>query len=186
MGVKPRSTPNRGAVVALAAGLALAGCGSETGKGVPASQAPAATTSGSTSPNPGSSLSTPVSDSVGSLDELFEAVDERLDCPGPSDGFFGEDHYFMVGGGAQLVGRLCGETMVMAWSDDPSMIQGARELLSSSVAPVPVVGTAEWFVADMTEAREGGTGVPKHQAASKDLGRIAADLGAVGSNRVIP
>ncbi|WP_147301173.1 hypothetical protein [Citricoccus muralis] len=115
---------------------------------------------------------------MGSLDELFEAVDERFDCPGPSDGFSGEDHFFMVGGGEQLVGRRCGETIVMAWSEDQSLIQGARELLNSAVAPVPVAGTAEWFVADVTEAGEGGTGAPEHQAASKDLDRLAAELGA--------
>jgi hypothetical protein len=45
----------------------------------------------------------------------------------------------------------CGETMVTAWSQDQSLIQGARELLSSTGEPVPVVGTAEWFVADTSE-----------------------------------
>jgi hypothetical protein len=115
---------------------------------------------------------------VGSLDELFQAVDERFDCPGASDGFFGKDYFFMVDGGDQLVGRQCGETIVMAWSQDQLLIQGARELLSSAVAPVPVVGTAEWFVADITEAGEGGTGVPEHQSASTDLDRLAAELGA--------
>jgi hypothetical protein len=115
---------------------------------------------------------------VGGLDELFEAVDERFDCPGPSDGFSGEDHFFFLDGGEQLVGRQCGETIVMAWSQDPSLIQDARELLSSTGEPVPMVGTAQWFVADTTEVGEGGTGAPEHQAASTDLDSLAAELGA--------
>ncbi|MFC4429953.1 hypothetical protein [Citricoccus alkalitolerans] len=119
-----------------------------------------------------------MADSVGSLDELFEAVDERFDCPGPSDGFFGEDHFFMIEDGQQLVGRKCGETIVLAWSEDESLIQGARELLNSAIAPVPVVGTAGWFVADVAEAGEGGTGAPEHQATAKDLDRLATELGA--------
>ncbi|MEW1980129.1 hypothetical protein AB0333_04240 [Citricoccus sp. NPDC079358] len=50
--------------------------------------------------------------------------------------------------------------------------------LFEAVAPVPVVGTGEWFVADITEAGEGGTGAPEHQAATKDLGRLATELSA--------
>ncbi|MFC0248557.1 hypothetical protein ACFFIO_08580 [Citricoccus parietis] len=64
---------------------------------------------------------------VDSLDGLFEAVDERFDCPGPADGFS---------------------------------------------------GTAEWFVAEITEAGEGGPGAPEHQAANKDLARLATELSA--------
>lgn len=185
MAVETRSLPARGAVVVLTAGIVLTGCGSEAGQsggeaGQSATEAPppATTPSETTSPNPESTQSSPVADPVGSLDELFDAVDERFDCPDPSDGFSGEDHFFMVDGGDQLVGRQCGETIVMAWSEDQSPIQGARELLSSAVAPVPVAGTAHWFVADVTEAGEGGTGAPEHQATSKDLDRLAAELGA--------
>lgn len=178
MAGKLRSVPTGSAVLVLTAGFVLTGCGSEAGQGEPETTSPATTSSESTSTHPESSPSSTMVTPVGSLDELFEAVDERFDCPGPSDGFSGEDHFFMVEGGEQLVGRQCGETVVMAWSDDETLIQGARELLDSAVAPVPVVGTEQWFVADTTEAGEGGTGASEHQAASKDLDRLAAELDA--------
>jgi hypothetical protein len=178
MAVKMRSFPTRGAVVVLTAGLVLTGCGSESGQWATETSPPAITPSSPTSTHRESTQFPTMTNPVGSLDELFEAVDERFDCPGPSDGFSGKDYFFMVDGVDQLVGRQCGETIVMAWSEDQLLIQGARELLSSAVTPVPVVGTAEWFVADVTEAGEGGTGAPEHQAASKDLDRLAAELGA--------
>lgn len=178
MAVKMRSFPANGAVAVLTAGLVLTGCGSQAGQWSTETSPPAITPSSPTSTHLESTQSPTSTNPVGSLDELFQAIDERFDCPGPADGFSGKDYFFMVDGGGQLVGRQCGETIVMAWSQDQSLIQGARELLSSAVAPVPVVGTAEWFVADITEAGEGGTGAPEHQAASKDLDRLAAELGA--------
>lgn len=176
--VKVRSLPVSGAVVMLTAGIVLTGCGGEEGQSAPETSSPVTTPSATMSPNAESTQSSAVADPVGSLDELFEAVDERFDCPGPSDGFSGEEYLFVVDGDERLVGRQCGETIIMAWSEDQSLIQGARELLDSAVAPVPVVGTAEWFVADVTEAGEGGTDAPEHQAASKDLDRLAAELDA--------
>ncbi len=180
MAVTVRSIPASGAGVVLTAGLVLTGCASEAGQGSSEAPPPATTPSDTTSTTPESSQSSTMATPVGSLDELFEAVDERFDCPGPSDGFSGKDHFFFVDGGEQLAGRQCGETIVMTWSEDRSLIQGARELLSSTGASVPMVGTAEWFVADTTETGEGGTGAPEHQAASKDLDRLAAELGVLG------
>jgi hypothetical protein len=177
MAVKVRSFPASGAVM-LTAGLVLTSCASEAGQGASETPPPATTPSDTTSTNPESSQSSTMATPVGSLDELFEAVDERFDCPGPLDGFSGEDYFFFLDGGEQLMGRQCGETIVMAWSEDPSLIQDARELLASTGKPVPTVGTAQWFVADTTEAGEGGTGAPEHQAGSKDLDRLAAELGA--------
>ncbi|GAA1673718.1 hypothetical protein GCM10010977_26620 [Citricoccus zhacaiensis] len=178
MSVKVWSLTARGAVAVSMGALVLTGCGNEAAPGAPETPFPAATPSETTSGTPESSRSSRTAAPVDSLDELFEAVDDRFDCPSPSDGFSGQDHFFMVDGGERLVGRQCGETIVMAWSEDRALIQGARELLSSAVEPVPVVGTAEWFVADITEAGEGGTGATDHQAASKDLDRLAAELGA--------
>jgi hypothetical protein len=176
--VKTRSFSASGTALVLTAGLVLSGCGNQAGQWPTETSPPAITPSNPTSTHPDVSPSPTTADPVGSLDELFEAVDGRFDCPGPADGFFGGDYFFMVDGHGQLVGRQCGETIVMAWSEDPSLIQGAREMLNSAVAPVPVVGTAQWFVADITEAGEGGTGLPEHQAASKDLDGLAAELGA--------
>ncbi|MFB2571760.1 hypothetical protein [Micrococcus sp. IITD107] len=118
MTVKMRSLPACGAVVVLTAGIVLTGCGSEAGQGAGETPSPPTTPSETTSTNPESTRSSPLASPVGSLDELLEAVDERFDCPDPSDGFSGEDHFFMIDGGEQLVGRQCGETIVMAWSED--------------------------------------------------------------------
>lgn len=177
MAVAVQSFPT-GAGVVLMTGLVLTGCASEAGQGPSEASPPAAAPSDTTPTNPESSRSSTMAAPVGSLDELFEVVDERFDCPGPSDGFSGEDHFFFLDGGEQLVGRQCGETIVMAWSEDPSLIQGARDLLTSTGEPVPMASTADWFVADTTEAGEGGTGAPEHQAGSKDLDGLAAELGA--------
>jgi hypothetical protein len=172
------SLPVNSAAVVLTAGLLLAGCGHDAGQDSAQSSPPTTTPSNTISADSGPSQSSTVSTPVGSLEELFEAVDQRLDCPGPSEGFSGQDPVLFLDKGEQLVGRQCGETILMAWSEDHSQIQQARELLLATEAPVPMVSSTHWFVADISEAGQGGTGAPKHQAASTDLARLADELGA--------
>lgn len=179
MVAKVGSFPASGVVVVLMAGLALAGCAKEAGEGTPATPSPTTTiTSDTTRPHPKPSQSSTMAAPVGSLDELFEAVDESLGCPDPDDGFSGEAHFFFAPGRSQLEGRQCGETIVMAWSKDQSLIRSARELLIATGEPVPMVGTAEWFVADTTESREDSAATPELQARFKDLDRLATELDA--------
>jgi hypothetical protein len=172
-----RSLPANGAVAVMSVGLILTGCGSESGPAASDAPVAAATASETASASPKPAHSSPAALPIGSLDELFQAVDERLDCPEVLDGFSWDDYLFVVDGG-ELRGRQCGETLVMAWSGDQSLIRGARDLMSSAGGPVPTVGTPEWFVADITGVGEGGTGVPEHQAGSRDLNGLAAELGA--------
>ncbi|WP_298045168.1 hypothetical protein [uncultured Citricoccus sp.] len=172
-----RSRPVTSAAVVLTAGLMLASCGHDAGQDS-AQTAPPTTTPGNTisagfGPWPSSPAGTP----VGSLKELFEAVDQRLDCPGPAEGFSGPDPVLFLDNGEQLVGRQCGETILMAWSEDPAQIHQARELLLTTKVPVPMVSSTHWFVADTSAAGQGGTDAAQHQAASTDLTGLAHELG---------
>jgi hypothetical protein len=172
-----RSLPVNSAAVVLTAGLMLAGCGYDVGEDCAQTSPPTATPSNTISAGSGPSPSSPVSTAVGSLDELFEAVDQRLDCPGPSEGFSGPDPVLFLDNGEQLVGRQCGETILMAWSEDPAQIHQARELLLATQAPVPMASSMHWFVADTSQAGKGSTDATLHQAASTDLTRLAHELG---------
>ena len=178
-----RSFPTSAITVMVAAGVVLTGCSSAAEEKGTDTASPVPVPGETRQAHRGASPPLPTVTPVGNLDELFEAVDKRLDCPGPDDGFSGEAHFFFAPGRSQLEGRQCGETIVMAWSKDESLIRSARELLRATGEPVPMVGTAEWFVADTTEAGEGGTGAPEHQARSKDLDRLAAELGATFTQR---
>lgn len=178
MVVKSRSLPAGCAVAVLIAGLILTGCGTETAQDQNENPPPSTAPRITTSPNPGSTQTSTANISATNLDELFQVVDEYLDCPVDPNGVSGEAYLFDIDGSEELEGRQCGESIVMAWSDNPSLIQGVRDLLSSADENVPMAGTTEWVVADVSEAGKGGTGAEEHQAASKDLEGFAAATGA--------
>ncbi|MFC7403358.1 hypothetical protein [Citricoccus sp. GCM10030269] len=162
---------------ALAAGALLtacassepeAGAGAQSGTGTAPKGSPSSVASGQPS-----AQESPVS--FESLEDLFDTVDERLDCPKQDRG----EHFFMVDGAPEtgLPGRQCGTGVLMSWSDDPAVVEEAVQLLHSG-GPVPMAAGNEWFVADVTEVLQTQSGeavvsLPE----STDLESLAHELG---------
>lgn len=88
-----------------------------------------------------------------SVDELFEAVDRQLGCPKDSSG----EYAFDVGEARSIVaGRRCAESVVMAYSDDETIIDEIQARMTTTQGgPLPMVHDSTWFVVDITEVAEG-------------------------------
>lgn len=113
------------------------------------------------------------------VDELFDAVDDELDCPETSS-----DHYVFTIPGRDdktLQGRSCGDSILMAHSEDPTFVTDIQNLLAAhGGGPVPMVHNDHWFVMDITEVAGDS---PEHLShpGSRDLSGLASTWGAVYS-----
>lgn len=111
------------------------------------------------------------------VDELFSAVDDQLDCPEDSSGYyrfaFPSDQDSEI-----LQGRRCAESIVMASSDNEERIAEIREGMSSAEGPLSVVEDSTWFVADISEAAGGDDATDLLDPDSRDLQGLAEDWNA--------
>lgn len=109
-----------------------------------------------------------------SLDELYEAVDQQLGCPEDTSGDYGFDLGAETG---VLSGRSCAESIVMAYSDDETVITDIRNMMSTNQGgSLPLVHNATWLVADITEVAAGDADLAHPQ--SRNLEALAIALRA--------
>lgn len=117
--------------------------------------------------------------SFADVDELFDAVDDELNCPEASSG-----HYVLPVPGREheaLPDRSCGRNIVMAHSEDPTAITDIQNMLAAhNSGPVPMVHNEHWFIVDITEMPEDA---PKdlNRADSRELADLAETWGATYS-----
>lgn len=107
-----------------------------------------------------------------SVDELFEAVDRHLGCPEDTSG----DYAFDVGEEHGLLsGRRCAESVVMAYSDDETIIDEIQDRMATTQGgPLPMVHDDTWFVVDITEVA--GSDLELAHPVSRDLEALATAL----------
>lgn len=113
------------------------------------------------------------------VDELFEAVDEQLDCPEHSSGDYGFDTGEESG---VLLGRSCADSVVMVFSEDETVISNIQEMMATAQGgTLRVAHNTSWMVADITEVAAGGQNADLAQPGSRDLETLAEAFGGTYS-----
>lgn len=109
------------------------------------------------------------------VDELYDAVDEQLDCPeGPNT-----DYGFDMGEeSGVLSGRSCANSVVMAFSEDEAVISDIHEMMTTAQGgTLYIAHNANWLVADITEVAGDGQATDLAHPGSRDLESLAAAFG---------
>lgn len=127
-----------------------------------------------------------VSDEVGELqpvtfddlEDLFNAVDDELNCPEASS-----DHYgFAIPNHDEefVHGYTYGDSVIMVHAEDPTVITETQNLITTiQGGPIPIVHDTYWLVVDITEVADQETNLDHPE--SRDLEGLAADWGAAYS-----
>ncbi|MCT2088156.1 hypothetical protein M3D92_02430 [Micrococcus terreus] len=159
----------------MVGGLVLSACSApSTGTGPTTAPSSAATLpSASVTPSPTAPTPSETARAFGSVEELYEAVDQELGCPVNETG----DHFTFMLESSPVVGRDCGAGILMAWSEDPEQIREIAQQMQNTEGPTAAAQAVHWIVVDVTEVpSRAESDLPR--ADSEDVATLAETLDA--------